>query len=349
MPARTARLLAALAALAVPLGALTGAPAFAAPVALSSCVDPDNGDPVVTSVAMSRTSADTTKGPATVDLVVSASDTGGPGAASGVATITAQLWGPPGSYAPETPVELATDGSGTWRAGLTVPRGSSPGAYRPHLVVTDVAGNGVLYGDGTGHAVPADPELGVTSVLDRTAPRLARLTLDATHVSTRRRVARVTVTARVKDGRAGVQRVLAHAGAGRRGAATFLQRVSGTVHDGTWRGALVVPRYLARVTWHVGNVSVVDGVVNVRRYSSKNLVALDRTRRVDRVLHVRSRTDRYRPSAASPSMSVSGVDVTAGDQLVVFRVRARDDAAGVTGVRLRLLDPGTATVASTPS
>ncbi len=339
MPARTARLLAALAALALPLGALTGTPAYAAPVALSSCVDPDNGDPVVTSAALSRTSADTTEGPATVDLVVTAGDTGGPGAASGVATITAQLWGPAG-YGPENPVEMTTDGSGTWRAGLSVPRGSTPGTFRPHLVVTDVAGNGVLYGEGTGHPVPGDPVLGITSVPDRTAPRLARLTLGATDVDTRRHAARVTVTARVKDGRAGVTRVLVTAGGGRRSAMAFLQRVSGTVNDGAWRGTLVVPRYLGRVTWHVGNVAVVDGVVNVRRYPAKRLAALDRTRRVDRVLHVRSRTDRHRPSAASPSMSVSGVDVTAGDRSVVFRVRARDAAAGVAGVRLRLLDPG---------
>lgn len=341
MPVQPRRLLAAAVLAALPLGVL---PAQAAPVApaavpLSACENPDNGDPTVTSVAISQGSVDTTSRFARVELTVTATDSGGPGAPSGVAGVTAALVGPDGTAVPEDALPMAETSPGTWRAGVVVPRGVRPGDYRPSLLVTDAAGNTVGYGPGV-RPVPGDPTLAVASVADRAAPRLVSLRLGATRVGTRRRVARVPVTARVVDARAGVTRVLVGSGSGRRGTFVLLKATSGSSLDGRWRGTMVVPRFLGSTTWRVTRVAVVDRVVNVRTYGPRKLALLDRTRRVDRAVQVRSRSDRQRPTAQPATFSASTIDVTGDDQQVVVRVRAADDRAGVAGVRLRLLDPG---------
>lgn len=338
MPARTARTLAALAVLALPLGALTAPPAYAAPVALSSCTNPDNGDPVVSAATVSTAALDTRSVAQTVDLTVTATDTGGPGAASGVASVTAQLWTTDLSVAPEDPVAMTRALDGRWHATLVVPRAVRPGTYQPHLVVTDAAGNGVAYGGGTDRPL-ADTDVAVRSVRDTVAPRVVRLHLGRTKVDTRTEAKRVLATVRVVDAVAGVKRVLLVAGSGRRSASLFLHRVRGTDHDGVWRGRITVPRYLGDVTWHVQELTVVDKVVNVRRYTYRLLGRLSSLLEADRVIVVRSTGDSTAPSAAGTTVTPGTVDVRGGDQQVVVRVRASDVASPVTAVAARLLDP----------
>ena len=341
MPDRSVRSLAALAGLALPLGLLVvgGSPAYGAPVPLSPCVDPDNSRPVVTAVTLSKTATDTTRRSDAVDVTVAASDAGGPGAASGIASITVQLWGPSGNFAPEQPVTMADAGAGTWTAHLVIPRGISFGTYRPVLTVTDGAGNYRSYGSGA-EDVPGNPELGNTSIQDRTPPRLGRVRLSPSRVDTRRHAATIVVKVHALDARAGVKRILVNASADRRrDAFTFLQRVSGTANDGLWRGTLRIPRYMGNATWKVRRLGVVDGVINVRNYSYHDLGLLAQRHHVDRAVQVRSRADSARPTAGKATFSVSAVDVTAGDQQVVVRVPARDDASGVAALRVRLLDP----------
>ena len=129
MPARPTRILAAVAGLALPLGLLacTESPAYAAPVPLSPCVDPDNTRPVVTGATLSKTSADTTAGADAVDVTVTASDSGGPGPASGVASVSLQLAGSPGTFATPRTVRMVDAGGGSWSAHVVLARGLAPG------------------------------------------------------------------------------------------------------------------------------------------------------------------------------------------------------------------------------
>jgi serine protease len=343
MTARPTRTLAALAGLVLPLGLLVGggSPAYGAPVALSPCVNPDNTRPVVTHVSLSTTATDTTRGPDAVDVTVAATDTGGPGAASGVASITVQLVGPAGNFAPEDPVTMTDGGAGTWTAHLVLPRGISFGTYRPALTITDGAGNYRSYGTGA-EDVPGNPELGNTSIQDRTPPRLGRVSLSTTKVDTRRRAATVVVKAHALDARAGVKRILVTASVDRRrSVSAFLQRTSGTANDGVWRGTMRIPRYMGNATWKLRRIAVVDGVINVRSYSYHALGVLGLRHHVDRAVKVRSGADNAQPTASPVTFSVPTVDVTAADQQVIVRVAARDDASGVAALRVRLLDDDT--------
>jgi hypothetical protein len=337
MPARPLRTLAAVVGLAVPLGLLagTGSPAYAAPGPLSPCVDPDNTRPVVTAVTLSTTSADTTAGADAVDVTVTASDAGGPGPASGVASVGLQLTGGPGAFATQRTVRMVDAGGGSWSAHVVLPRGLAPGDYRPQVTVVDGAGSYRIYGAGS-EEVPGDPVLHVTSVADRAAPRLASLRLSTTSVSTRRTAKDVVVRVHATDARAGLLRVNVIASADRRRVvAAPLRLVSGTAADGRWRGTLHIPRFTGTATWRIVSVGLADRVLNVRNLTAGDLAPA----RVDRSFRVRSRKDSAQPSATRASFSVPAVDVTAGDQQVVVQVRARDDAAGVAALRLRMLDP----------
>ncbi len=337
MPARPIRTLAAVAVLALPLGLLAGAgtPAYAAPVPLSPCVDPDNTRPVVTAATLSKTSADTTAGADAVDVTVTASDTGGPGPASGVASVSLQLAGSPGTFATPRTVRMVDTGGGAWSAHVVLPRGLAPGQYRPLVTVVDGAGNYRSYGAGS-EDVPGSPVLDVSSVADRAAPRLASLRLSTTSLSTRRTAKGVVVRVHAADARAGLLRVNVIASADRRRVvSTQLRLVSGTVVDGRWRGTLRIPRFMGNATWKIVSVGLADRVLNVRNLTYGDLKGT----RVDRSFRVRSRQDTAQPSATRATFSVAAVDVTTGDQPVVVRVHARDDASGVAALRLRLLDP----------
>jgi hypothetical protein len=335
MPARSLRTLAAVAGLALPLGLLPGTPAYAVPVPLSPCVDPDNTRPVVTAVTLSSAAADTTAGADAVDVTVTTSDPGGPGPASGVASVGLQLAGAPGTFATPRTVRMVDSGGGSWTAHVLLPRGLAPGDYRPQLSVVDAAGNFRFYGPGA-DAVPGEPVLRVDSVADRAAPRLASLRLSTRSLSTRRTGRSVVVRVHATDARAGTLRVNVVASADRRRVvSTRLRLVSGTAADGRWRGTLRIPRFIGKATWRIVSVGLADRVLNVR-----NLTAVDfDRRRTDRSFRVRSRKDAARPTATRATVSVAAVDVTAGDQQVVVRVHARDDAGGVAALRLRLLDP----------
>ncbi len=344
MPIRPRQLLTAAVLAALPLGVV---PAHAAPpaaptVPLSDCVSADNGDPSVTTATVSPSAVSTRSGPRSVDLTVSAADSGGPGAASGVAAVSAQLSSPGRQTVPEDAVAMTLGSDGAWHARLVVPRGVTPGVYQPYVVVSDDAGNGVAYGAGTDRALPGT-DVTVTSKQDSTRPRLTRLHLRHGRVDTRRAPARVRVVARATDGNAGVSRILVTAGHGRRSAQAMLHLARGTARDGTWRGRLVVPRFLGRnVTWKVTGVAVVDTVVNVRTYTPRRLARLDRSHHVDRIFRVRSTGDSAAPSATGLTVSPGSVDVRAADVPATLRVRAADGSSPVTAVRVRLLDPGSA-------
>jgi hypothetical protein len=324
------------ACLVAPATVLTTAGPAAAAVPLSACASPDNGLPTVTAATLTPPVVSTSTGPGAVDVSATVTDSGGPGAASGVAEVFVQLVGPSGHQLPERPLRMALSDSGTWEAQVAVPVGTSPGTWLPVLVAVDVAGNSAtarLDGD-------TDPgaEIEVHGPGDTVAPRLIGLRLDRRSVDTRRHDAVVQATARVRSGHAQPKRVTVTAVDGRRFVSMTLHRVRSSGGGTTWRGPLRIPTWVGDGRWTL-RVALVDRVGNVRQYSARNLATLGRRHHVDRSFVVDSRVDRRQPTATGLTFAPPSVDVSTGDVQVQAAVRARDAASGVAGVRLRLFDP----------
>jgi hypothetical protein len=290
----------------------------------------------VTAVTLTPPVVGTAAGPGAVDVSATVADSGGPGAASGVARVSVQLFGPSRHQLPERPLRMSLSASGTWEAQVAVPVGTSPGTWLPVLIAVDVAGNSTtarLDGD-------TDPgaEIEVHGPADTVAPVLIGLRLDRHNVDTRRHAAVVEATARLRSGLAQPKRVKVTAVDGRRFVSMSLHRLRGTASGTTWAGPLRVPTWVANGRWTLW-VQLVDRVGNLREYSPANLVTLGQHHPVDRSFVVSSRVDRRQPTATGLTFTPPSVDVSTGDTQVQAAVRARDAASGVVGVRLRLFDP----------
>lgn len=304
---------------AYPVNPLTG-------IALSPCFSADHGIPVVRSIRLTRSTIDVTERAKTVQVIVDVVDTGSPGAASGVASVTL--------YEGFEPMRLAADG--TWRTTLTVPQGSSPGSNYLYAVATDRVGNS---SPGPGpHGYTPEPHA-VLRMVSAAAPdghdpglrrvHLSRTTVDA--LSDRRRVV-VSVLAR--DSESGVLAVTArleqvdHRG---RTPDVTLRRVSGDTHRGRWAGAVVVPLWGHGGRWRpalfaydrFGRSAFIIGV------SDSGGAPLPR-------LRVRSAPDVEAPVPKAVSVAPTTVDVRERSRSVVVDVRAFDSQSGVAAVELEV-------------
>jgi hypothetical protein len=336
MRLRPGWLLVLAACLLAPSTSLTMAGPAAAVVPLSACASLDNGLPTVTAATLTPPIVSTSNGPGAVDVSATVADTGGPGAASGVAQVFVQLVGPSGHQLPERPLRMALSDAGTWEAQVAVPVGTSPGTWLPVLVAVDAAGNSTtvrLDGDTSPGA-----EIEVQGPGDNAAPLLLGLRLDRHSVDTRRHSAVIQATARVRAGLALTKRVTVTAVAGRRFVSMPLHRVRGGSGGSTWLGPVRVPTWVGNGRWTL-RIGLVDRVGNVRQYSAANLATLGQRHRVDRSFVVKSRVDRRQPTATGLTFTPPAVDASTGDVQVQAALQARDAASGVVGVRLRLFDP----------
>jgi hypothetical protein len=304
------------------------APAGAARVGLSPCVDPDNGVPEVLDVSLSRSAVDVTDRSQQVSVTLKVQDAGGPGPASGVEhvgmTLTAPGWG--------TGLGMtARHQSGdTWTGTLTVPRGAPPGEYRPRfLTLVDRAGNSpseehvaeVL------SRAPFDVALDVTSSdPDETPPVVTGVSISPNRVDTRRKPRKVHVALDVHDDISGVADVsTALQGHGRRLPLDLEER------DGQWVGAVTVPRWLGRDArrWRLDNLAVRDRLQNLRVY--RRGAALDALG--ESGLRVRSGPrDGAAPRVRSVRVRPRDVDVRVERRRVRFVVRLRDGRSGISEV-----------------
>ncbi|HEX4470662.1 MAG TPA: hypothetical protein VH085_01735, partial [Nocardioides sp.] len=249
----TSRTFVALGALTLTIG-MGGTPsaearqAATAPLHVNSCWPTDNGPVVLDSIAYSTSAVDVTDSAATVHVVVDAHDTGGPGPATGVASMTLA------TSLGRVPLRLS---GGHWVGALRVPHGTEGTRVTGDLLATDDGGHTTdLDGNGPGGYVVDISD----TTPDRTAPQLEDLRVARHHVDTTHRARRVHVTATVTDTGSGVASVVAGPDYPNARSAQ-LTRVPGTDR---FRGALVVPRFVgdhsqrltARVTDVVGNTKV---------------------------------------------------------------------------------------------
>ena len=301
---------------------VTAAPAPLAP--LNSCVKADNGDPTLQGFTFSPAAVNVTSASKTVTFTVSATDTGGPGAASGINYGFVSLSSP--DFRRSAYSSLKKNAAGNWVSTVTIPRWTHGGTWKVNtLSLGDKDGN-YAYWSGSDLAGLGYPTaLPVTATADDTAPKLTAFTLSPRSVDTRTAARTVTLTAKATDSQSGIAQIFASAsepGTSHRSYAS-LTKVRGTAS--TYRGKLTVQRWQTNGTWHVDSVQLSDKVGNnvSRTYAQLGTAGFRRT------LGVVSGTDTSKPTATSFARTPSSVDVRTSNKSVTVTVHAKDTGSGV--------------------
>ena len=294
------------------LSAPSGA-AAASSVPLSECVDPDHGRPVLVESTVSPSVVDVRNKPATVTITARVKDTGGPGPASGLKTVTASTV--------VGAVSLEPSSADIWTSRVTIPRGVGPSQSVVGLELWDRARNYQAYRAGA---------LNVLADRDTRGPVLRRLRLSTTHLDTRWQPAEARIWAHVTDNMAGTAKVTLSlsrpqpwSGGDYR---VPLHLVEGSPANGWWRGALRMPRWQSDFTGLLG-IGTLDAVNNVGGIIGAELRRVGPSR-----ITVRSRTDLRKPAVRRPAVAPASVDVTESAGAVRFTVRASDAKSGVAHV-----------------
>jgi hypothetical protein len=320
---------AALAATALTAGLTalaTTSPALAAP--LIDCVSSDNGDPALTSLAVSPATVDVTHHAKRVHVSADASDTGGPGPATGIARLELFVAGPHDSFRHLRLTRNST--TGAWTGAFTVPRHAASGTWRiRQVIVRDRAAQEAVYGPEDTHltAVPGNHAVTVTSITDASPPKITALTFSRRTVDTTRHLATVHVTARAVDPQSGITGFFLAVLSPNEDAFAFarLQRTPATAHG--YQGKLVLRRFIPEGRWGV-YAEVLNGVDRPKDYGPPNLRRLG----FPSTLTVHSGHDHNAPTLATFRRAPAAVDVRSTRQQVTVTLRARDPGAGVREV-----------------
>lgn len=250
------------------LGAvLTGTDPATTPTVASAAPEPptgpveDNGDPTLQDLRFSPGSVNVTGGSRNVTFTVTATDTGGPGAASGITYGFVSLSSPDFTRSAYTALEQRS--AERWVGTLVIPRWTHGGAWQVNTLGLGDRDDNYEYWSGSelaGLGYPTTLRVGANP--DDTAPELTHFTVSPRPVATRTGVRTVTVTARATDGQSGIASIIASASrpGTRHRSFTTLDKVRGPAS--TYRGALVIPRRQAQGTWRIDFVRVDDSIGN---------------------------------------------------------------------------------------
>jgi hypothetical protein len=296
---------------------------------VNDCHSTDNGDPNLTSISLSPDVVDVSAAPARIDITATASDTGGPGAASGVRSVSVEMPEAPGGEVGFRDVRLSLDGSsGTWTGSMDLPQGSAAGRLRiSQAFVRDQARQLQWYGpeDVPLSSVPGVHVITVKSLIDATPPKLTAFRFTPGSVNTTHRTRRVLVAARAHDPQSGVRSVSAVFTGPHGGHATVadLRPAPGTADR--YRGRVRISRYLPSGRWRVAGVAVANGAGGFAWIPYSRLGRLG----FKRSLEVVSRLDRRAPSLQNLRRTPAGLDVRTSDQLLTVTARLRDVGAGI--------------------
>lgn len=316
-------------------------------VAVNDCWSDDSGNPLLTALDVTPATVDVRDAAQVVTIHANAEDTGGPGAATGVARISVQLASPASideDVGPEVePVSLTPDGAGAWTGQVRLPRRTTPGTWRVGYVTMADAAKGFVNErsyigndlDGAGFSTDFD----VVSVEDETHPVLTGFNLSRTHVNTRKRARTIRVTARLHDHDSGLRSVsvLAVENGTQRFAEVALAHHGSRGADERWTGRLRIARWVTDGTWSL-YVSARNQAMLGKTWSTRNGAL--RRMGLPSVLHVRSGSDSRRPSAAKFHRSTDVVDTRTADRSIDVRLRATDATSGVGRVRVTVEGPG---------
>jgi hypothetical protein len=308
----------------------------ASAVPLNDCQNRDNGDPMVAAVQVDPSVVDVRQNPQTVTITVQATDTGGPGAASGLRKQGDVYVMHAGSESDAQFADLTREGD-VYVAKLRFPRGADPGTWGIHIDLFDRAGNDSRISPEDLEASGLTSTIDVVSFADTTHPRLVRFAFRPQHVDTRTGPKVITFTAKVTDRRSGVDAVsvLAQRRTGHsRTLDARLARVKS--QPNVYRGRVIVPRYIAGGRWGVTSVSMRDRVGNSAELNYAELGKAGFMRNFS----IRSRTDDGEPRMTAFSRTPAQLDVREADGKISITVKATDADSGVASVWVEWMYPG---------
>lgn len=211
------------------------------PTTFTTVTTPDVGAPSVRAVRLSTRTIDTRRHSQSLGIKVRATDD------SAVKAIRVWLWGSPVRSSTANLRRVAgTAADGTWQGRITVPRWQGNSTAKLAIEVTDLLENYRTYGPRKLAAISQPGTVRIVSRTDTEKPRLRLRSVTPSSVDLRTGARSVTVAVRVTDRLSGV-----------RGASITLQgpsdatgsqssrdlrltRVSGTAHDGIWKGSVTL-------------------------------------------------------------------------------------------------------------
>ncbi len=301
---------------------LCAAPAVA-DTRLSPCYSDDNGDPTLTSLNVSPATVDVTAAPVRLKVSATATDSGGPGPATGVRSIVLKLsqsrW--EGSHR----IRLESS-DGVWSGSFRFIGGHRKGEFKVRVGVVDGAKNATWY---AGEELEA---LGVPAVItgvaepDRRPPRLHSIEFKHRHMETRQGPRWQTLTLRMTDERTGIARVNVDLD----GLGFFDQRQT-REDPQLFRRRLRIPVWLG----NYGEVDI-DGIVawdrvgNVRGWNELDKTSWARESR----FFVKSRLDLEAPTALRLVRSRGTLDVRRRARPLTISAPVQDLQAGVAKVEV---------------
>jgi hypothetical protein len=330
---RMAAVVAGVSAAVAGLGPAAAAGAASGAVPLSQCVNPDHGNPVIDALEVSRARVEVSRRAQSVTVRVHAHDTGGPGAASGLAHVDVDLLQQVSKFfEPIRSVRLRYAGGDLWEGTLRLARWTEPDRYQVSASAVDFAGEQGQWDTGFGTPHAALPLQVVQSRPDRRAPVLTRFTLTPTRINSHSRVRRVSVAAAATDRGSGVRSLQVNLA--RRAGSGFVGVALHRARGHRWTGRLTLPRSSPPGRW-IPSVSVDDRAGNVRSYRPGQPRAVPSAVHLPAV-RVRGTADRAAPTVAGVSTSAATVDLRTSGATVAVDVHLRDDGSGVRTSRLRL-------------
>jgi hypothetical protein len=305
---------------ALPLTAQVGVP-------LSDCVPDDNGDPLVRDVMIEPSVIDVTEAGATVTIETTAMDTGGPGAASGVARVLGSLTRIPWGRNRKS-LDFEQTAENTWTSEEHFAQGARPGSWRLSVTVIDRVGNRQTYSSSELRSQGLPGRLTVRSVYDRQPPDVVDLRTSVESVDTRDGPATVRISARLRDN-LGINWAYVELG----GTPVSQQYVDldlreGTRQAGVWSGSFRLEPWAGSGDLMVERLYVRPMAGSYRSWETRELADRGFSTRIQ----VRSHSDSAPPTLTILSISPQAVDVTQEDAQVEIRVRAQDPGAGVDQV-----------------
>jgi len=298
---------------------------LAGPIALNDCVVPDNGAPELRGLTVTPTSVDLGAGPVTIRVQVDAVDAGGPGPASGIATMYVLVAPDTGGFEEQLYPSLGVDGR--WAATMTIYPGQRSGQWSVHEIsMTDRAGLiGFLADDQLDGRVGGANGFTVQGPVDRAPPRLTSFSLKRTSVTVRGRSTRVGVRAVATDDLV-VRSVTAYAQNARthRTVQAELDR-TGT---GSWSGGLPVRAWNDNGRWTLG-ATVRDGAGHQHKYGVGPRFTNPSPGLAGVAFTVRGGgTDHQGPQLLSVQVRPTLVDVRSADRVLTVLVHLRDLQSG---------------------
>jgi hypothetical protein len=211
------------------------------PTTFTTVTTPDTGKPAVRTVRLSTRTIDTRAHRATLGIKVRATDD------SAVKAIRVGLWGSPiRSSTAHLRLVAGTAADGTWQGRISVPRWQGNSTAKLAIEVTDLVDGYRIYGPKKLAAIGQPGTVRVLSRTDTEEPRLRLQAVTPTSVDLRSGEQSVTVAVRATDRLSGVRRASVtlrgpdDGNGGQPNLDVRLVRVSGTAHDGIWKGTVAL-------------------------------------------------------------------------------------------------------------